>query len=203
LAAAVILRPNFFPLAATVAGGAWVAAIWQRQFDRAVALAAGFSAVGSMALHNWVFGGTLVPFGTNAELPDVLLTPPRVYALAVVELLRLDVQGVNVAQAAGQVWRWLEGPFGKPYLTIFHAAEIVILIRVAAFGAIYDPWLRLISGATLTGHAVGLFYAPTLRYHLLTWALTSLVALVWLQREGIPAIRRFRATGGADVARPS
>jgi hypothetical protein len=62
-------------------------------------------------------------------------------------------------------------------------------MRVAAWRDI-DGWLRLIAGATLAQHCVGIFYATAGRYHYLTWLLTLLIVAAWLQREGIGLAQR-------------
>jgi hypothetical protein len=62
-------------------------------------------------------------------------------------------------------------------------------VRVGFFGSRFDPWLRLIALATLLEHGTGVCYANWDRYHLVTWLLTALVAIVWLREEGLPWLR--------------
>ena len=63
------------------------------------------------------------------------------------------------------------------------------MARVALWNRV-DPWLRLTAWATLAQQCVGLFYATPGRYYYLTWLLTWLVTAVWLEREGLHALRR-------------
>src|SRR4029077_8212722 len=98
LGLAVWLRPNLFPPAGGIGLGTALMAAWARVLTRAAALCAGFSVVGLMALHNWVFGEVFVPFGANAAIPEVLVAPPRVYAQALLELAHLDLRGEAIAR---------------------------------------------------------------------------------------------------------
>ena len=70
-----------------------------------------------------------------------------------------------------------------------HAAAIAVLVRVAVWGNV-DPWLRLTAWATLVQQCVGIFYATAGRYYYLTWLLTLLVVIVWINGEGIDLVRR-------------
>ena len=70
------------------------------------------------------------------------------------------------------------------------ALSLVLLVRVM-LRAGFDPWLRLIAGATLAQHAVSLFYVATPRYHFLSWFCTGLVAVVWFRVEGVELLRRW------------
>jgi hypothetical protein len=85
-----------------------------------------------------------------------------------------------------QLADWLSGP-AESYATIpLNAAGVAILIYVVIRGRQFDPWLRLIGASALAQHVVALFYtAATARYHFLTWLLTMLVVMVWLQQTGI------------------
>ena len=69
-----------------------------------------------------------------------------------------------------------------------HVLSVVVLVRVMVRAG-YDPWLRLIAGATLAQHAVSLFYIATPRYHFLSWFCTGLVSVVWFRAEGIAILR--------------
>jgi hypothetical protein len=53
-----------------------------------------------------------------------------------------------------------------------------------------DPWLRLIAGATLVQHGVGLFFLTAGRYYYLAWLLTLLVVTVWINGEGLALVRK-------------
>jgi hypothetical protein len=81
-----------------------------------------------------------------------------------------------------------------------HAAALVVLVRVAAWGKA-EGWLRLIACATLAQQCVGLFYASAGRYYYLTWLLTFVVAMVWLHGEGIELFRRRFSEFSARVAK--
>ena len=73
-----------------------------------------------------------------------------------------------------------------------NAAAVATLVRVG-FAGRFDPWLRLIALATLLEHGTGVCYANWDRYHLVTWLLTALVAIVWLREEGLPWIRKRKS----------
>jgi hypothetical protein len=142
-----------------------------------------------MALHNWYFGGVFVPFSANSTHPLVLLMPPSAYLTALVDLLRLDFGSEYLARAGRQIIRWLAGPSELAVMAPLHALALVLLARVMTRAG-FDPWLRLIAGATLAQHAVSLFYVATPRYHFLSWFCTGLVAVVWFRVEGIELLRR-------------
>ena len=110
---------------------------------------------------------------------------PAAWAAAFRELLHLDLAGEHVGMAIHQIVSWLAGPGEFLLLAPVNAALIAILLWIAIVGRGFDFWLRLIAGATLSLHAVALFYTMIPRYHLLTWLLTSLVALVWLRERGL------------------
>ncbi len=65
-------------------------------------------------------------------------------------------------------------------------------------GRAFDPWLRLIGAAALAQHAVALFYrADVARYHFLTWFLTLLVVMAFMQVVGFAWLKR-RFPGPAE-----
>ena len=79
-------------------------------------------------------------------------------------------------------------------------AAIAVLVRVAVWrGA--DPWLRLTASAMLVQQCVVIFYAPAGRYQYLTWLITSLVVAAWVEREGLPLLRRRVPAVTGRVAR--
>src|SRR5262249_28287245 len=85
-----------------------------------------------------------------------------------------------------------------------HIVAIAILVRVSLFGARFEPWLRVIALAALLQHGIGLCYVVYDRYHLLTWLLTCLVTLVWINVEGLAMLElRFaflRGRGATSAA---
>ncbi len=191
-AIAIFIRPNVAPFVAVMLAGAGLAALSQAQWRRFAGLCLGFLPVAAMPLHNWYFGGVFVLFSANAAHPLVFVMPPSAYAAAVAELARLDFGGEHLARALTQIVQWLSGPSELAAMVPLHAAAIVILIHVTFRGRCYDPWLRLIAGACLAQHAVfSIFYIATPRYHFLTWLMTALVAMVWLEADGIALLRRY------------
>jgi hypothetical protein len=184
-AAATFCRPNLALASGVMVAGAGLMWLWQRQFGRAVALAAGFAALAVSPLHNYVFGHSLVLFTSSASLPQTLLMPPLDYARAALELLTLDFGGDHVKRAAVQLGRWLSGPQEWLFTVPLHALGVATLVRVGLFGSRFDPWLRLIALATLLQHGIGISYINFVRYNLGTWLLTLLVAAAWLQGEGL------------------
>jgi hypothetical protein len=190
-ALAVCVRPNLAPMVGMLLGGAGFAALYRRQWARLAGLCIGFVPVLSMALHNWVFGGVLVPFSSNATLAQLLLMPPSAWPLALWELLRLDIHGPHLTRAGAQIVTWLSGPAKSPLLIPLHALGIIILLRVAGWGRGYDPWLRLLAGAALAQHLINLCYAIVPRYFYLTWLMTALVDVVWFKAEGRDLLRHW------------
>lgn len=190
LALAIIMKPIVLPAAGVMLAGASVATLVQRQWLRLAGLCIGFVPVLSMALHNWVYGHVFVPLSANAAHPDVLVMPPSAYAAALRELVTFDVGGGYFGRALMQIPRWLSGP-AESFATVpLNAAGVVVLVYVVIWGRRFDPWLRLVGGAALIQHAVALFYVATPRYHFLTWFLTMLVAIVFLQHIGMDWFKR-------------
>jgi hypothetical protein len=186
LALGVIMKPTIAPAAATFLGGAGLAALYYREWQRLAGMCIGFLPVFSMALHNWVFGHVFVLFSTNATHSLVLNMPPSAYADAFRELVTLDFAGGQMRRALLKIPQWLSsGPEQSLRTAPLNAAGVAILLYVVAFGRRFDPWLRLIGGAALAQHSVALFYVPLARYHLLTWLLTAVVDLVFLWQVGV------------------
>jgi hypothetical protein len=188
-ALALFVRPNIAPAASILLGGAGLAALWQRQYRRVAGLILGFLPVLGMALHNWVYGGVFALFTSTATHPGALVMPPAAYLSALAEVARFDLAGDHVARAIRQIGGWLAGPSEALVMAPLHAAAIAVLVRVAVWGKV-DPWLRLTAGATLLQQCVGMFYATAGRYYYLTWLLTLLVVVVWINGEGIELVRR-------------
>jgi chromate transport protein ChrA len=191
LGLAVWLRPNMFPPAAVIVLGAIVMSVRVRDLPGAIALCVGFSVVGLMALHNWVFGQAFVPFGSNAAIPEVLVVPPHIYAQALAEFARADLHGEGLIRVIKQLHIALLGPTQTHAFVFICAAEIAIVIRVA-FRRQSSHWDRLLAVAALAGFSIMLFYANTPRYHLLTWLLAAIVSAMWLNDEALPWLWRTR-----------
>jgi hypothetical protein len=190
-ALALWVRPNLAPAAGVLLGGAGLAALWQGQIARVAALCIGFLPVLGMALHNWVFGGVFVLFSSNATITEALPMPPSAYVAAAGELLRLDLAGEHIRRGILQWARWLAGPSESFLMIPINAVAVVVLIRVAARGWIFDPWLRLIAAAALAQHTVAWFYLSADRYYYLVWFLTLLVCAVWMRDEGAGLLQRW------------
>jgi hypothetical protein len=157
-----------------------------------------------MTLHNWVFGHVFVLFSANVQHSDVLVMPPSAYAAAAREILSLDVHGAFLGRLVRQIANWLSGP-AESFATIpLNAAGVAVLIYVVFRGRQFDPWLRLIGASALAQHAVALFYTAAIaRYHLLSWFLTMLVVMVWLQQLGVVwAQQRYPALSEQFIANP-
>jgi uncharacterized membrane protein YGL010W len=157
-----------------------------------------------MALHNWVFGGVFVLFSANARDADLLVMPPSAYAAAARELVSLDIHGEFLGRFVRQIANWLSGP-AESFATIpLNAAAVVVLVYVVFRGRRLDPWLRLIGASALAQHAVALFYTAAIsRYHFLSWFLTMLVVMVWLQQLGVVWVqRRYPALADRFIANP-
>jgi len=197
VALGIFMKPIVAPAAAVLMGGAGVAALYQRQWSRLIGLCVGFSAVLSMGLHNWIFGGALVPFSANAAHPFVYVMPPSAYLAAATELVRLNFTGGNVVHALSHLAHWLAGPSELFIMIPLHAAAVIVLIYVVGLGRAFDPWLRLLAGAALAQQLVALFYVAIARYHFLTWFLTMAVCAVWLHDVGVPWLQR-RFPKGCD-----
>jgi hypothetical protein len=187
LALAVFARPNLAPAAGILVAGSGLAAIWQAQYRRVVGLGLGFLPVLGMALHNWIYGHELVLFTSTIGI--TMSMPPDAYAAALRELLAGDVAGTHVMAALRQVGAWLAGPSELVFVAPIHAAALLVLARMVMARAA-DPWLRLIAGAILLQQGVGLFFFTAGRYYYLTWLLTLLVVVVWVNGEGLALLRR-------------
>jgi hypothetical protein len=199
-ALALFVRPNIAPAAGILLAGAGLAALWQHQYRRLAGLCIGFAPVFAMALHNWFYGGALVLFTSTAAHPGALVMPPAAYLTALAELAGLDVAGEHLVRALRQIAAWLAGPSESALMAPLHAAALVVLVRVAAWGKA-EGWLRLIACATLAQQCVGLFYASAGRYYYLTWLLTFTVVMAWLHGEGIELFRRRFPEFSARVAK--
>src|SRR6188508_59302 len=204
LALAIWMRPVVAPAAAVLLGGAGVAALYSWQWPRLVGLSIGIMPVFLMTLHNWVFGQVFVLFSANAQHSDVLVMPPSAYAAAAREILSLDVHGAFLGRLVRQIASWLSGP-AESFATIpLNAAGVAVLIYAVFRGRQFDPWLRLVGASALAQHTVALFYTAAIsRYHFLSWFLTMLVAMVWLQQLGVVWVRRrYPALSEQFIANP-
>ena len=191
MAMGTFVRPNVALASGVIVAGAILFALRQRAFARAGAILAGFATLAVSPLHNWVFGHSTVLFADIVSQPQTLVMPPSEYFKAAYDVLHLDLASDHVIAAIKKIAWWLSGP-GNFYATIpLNAAAVATLVRVG-FAARFDPWLRLIALATLIEHGTGVCYANWDRYHLVTWLLTALVAIVWLREEGLPWIMKQR-----------
>jgi len=191
LAAATFVRPNVALAAGVMIVGAIWFAVRQGGFARAAAIVAGFATLIVSPLHNWVFGHSTVLFSDNVSQPQTLVMPPSEYFKAGLDLLRLDFASDHVVRALQKIAWWLTGPSELYVMVPLHAAAVATLVRVGFFGSRFDPWLRLVALATLLEHGTGICYANWARYHLVTWLLTALVAIVWLRVEGLPWFDKY------------
>src|SRR5262249_60465790 len=154
---------------------------------------AGCVTLGVCPWHNWVFGDSAGLFAHIFSRPQTLVMPPSEFFKAAWDVLHLDLASDHVIAAIKKIAWWLSGP-GNFYVMIpLNAAAVATLVRVGFFGSRFDPWLRLIALATLLEHGTGVCYANWDRYHLVTWLLTALVAIVWLREEGLPWIRKQKS----------
>jgi hypothetical protein len=183
---AVSIRP---PLAVTVGimlGGAGLVCLYWRQYARLAALCVGFAPILLIPLHNWYFGGVFVPLSTNAAAVTVM-TPSDV-ASALGELVRLDVFGPHLKLLGTQILIFLSARSGPLKLI-----EVLVLLVVICRKQ-YDPWLRLTALAMIAQGLASLFFVLDLRYLMLNWYLTGLIAAVWLNQPDTLA----RITQAAD-----
>ncbi len=191
LALGIAMKPIVAPAAAVFLGGAGLATLYYKQWPRLAGLCIGFAPVFSMALHNWVFGHALVLFSSNAQDADLLVMPPSAYALAFHDLFTLNFSGEYLSRAFFQIVNWLSGPAESAWTIPLNALGVAILIYVVVRGRRFDPWLRLIGASALAQHAVALFYqAAIARYHFLTWFLTMLVVMAFMQQIGFDWLTR-------------
>ena len=189
MALAIFVRPNLAPFVGVMLAGAGVAALYTRNILRVAGLCVGFLPAAVMPLHNWYFGGVFVLFSSNATIPELLVMPPSAWAAALMEILRLDLDGPHVLRALKQLGLWLSGPGEILAMIPVHAAAIVAVIYVAAAANRFDPWLRLIAFAVLVQHAASLIFLVAPRYHYLAWLLTFLVTAAWFEEVGIAWLR--------------
>ena len=191
LALGIAMKPIVAPAAAVFLGGAGLSTFYYKQWRRLAGLCLGFAPVFSMALHNWVFGHAFVLFSSNSQDADLLVMPPSAYAAALKELLTLNFSGGYLSRAFFQIVNWLSGPAESAWTMPLNALGVAILVYVVMRGRRFDPWLRLIGASALAQHVVALFYnASIARYHFLTWFLTMLVVMVFMQVVGFDWLRR-------------
>jgi hypothetical protein len=182
---ASFVRPNVVLAAGVMVVGATLFALRQRKLARAGVIVAGFATLIVSPLHNWVFARSTVLFSDNVTQPQTLVMPPSRFFEAAYDILHLDLASDRVIAVIKKLAWWLSGP-GNFYVMIpVNGAAVVTLAWVCFFGSRFDPWLRLIALATLLEHGTGVTYANWDRYHLVTWLLTALVAIVWLHQSGI------------------
>lgn len=189
MALAIFVRPNLAPFVGIMLAGAGVAALCSQNLLRAAGLVVGFLPAAVMPLHNWYFGGVFVLFSSNATIPELLVMPPSAWTAALMEFLRLDLDGSHLLRALHQLKLWLSGPGEIVAMIPVHAAAIAVVAYVAAAGRRFDPWLRLIAFAVLMQHAASLIYLVAPRYHYLAWLLTFLVTAVWCEEIGVVWLR--------------
>src|SRR5262249_30544190 len=105
--------------------------------------------------------------------------------------MSLDFSDQYLSRSVLQIVHWLSGP-AESYATIpLNGIGVGILIYVVVRRAVFDPWLPLVVGSALAEHVVELFYTSAIaRYHFLTWLLTMLVVMVWVQRIGVDLAKR-------------
>ena len=133
-----------------------------------------------------MFGHSTVLFADIVSQPQTLVMPPSEFFKAAWDVLHLDLASDHVVAAIKKLAWWLSGP-ENIYATIpLNAFAVATLVRVGVFGRRFDPWLRLVALAALLQHGTGICYADWDRYHLSSWLLTALVAIVWLRVEGLP-----------------
>ncbi len=192
IALAICMKPIVAPAAAVLLGGAGIVCLYSRQVLRLVGLCLGFSAVFSMALHNWIYGHVFEPLSGNSDNPLVLVMPPSAWASAMRDLAQFEFRRQSFTPCAQADTGLAQRPGRNPTRTVpLNAAAVAILVYVVVRGRQFDPWLRLIGAAALAQHAVAFFYVGTVaRYHFLTWFLTALVVLVWFHQVGMLWLRR-------------
>ena len=148
-ALALWVRPNLAPGAARAARRGRACGAVADAMPRLAGLCIGFLPVFGMALHNWYFGGVFVLFSSNATIAEAVPMPPSAYVAAAGELLRLDFAGEHSGAAS---CRWRAGSPVRPksFFTVpLNAAAVAGAGPRRASARAFDPWLRLIAGATL------------------------------------------------------
>ena len=185
------MRPNLVPGVAVLLGGVGLAALWQGQINRAVALGAGFLPMLFPAWHNWHFGGVFIPISDNVTAWNVYVMSPADYVSALGELARLHFSGEHLVRAARQVMDMLSGPPNSWWLAPIHAVATAIVIRVVCSSR-FEPMLRLTALAALALMPIALIYYVAVRYHLVMWFLMALVVAAWIKLEGLALLDRRR-----------
>jgi hypothetical protein len=140
-------------------------------------------------IHNWYYGGVLVPFSSNAGHQLLYKVTPLDYLRAAHETLRFDFKGAHTARIGNLMTGWLSGPRELLVMMPLHACAFLLMFRVGT-SPVFDPRLRLMAWATIAGHAVAFLYVSTPRYYYVIWLLNLIVAAAWLQQEGLPLLVR-------------
>ncbi len=190
LAMATFCRPNLLLASSVIVIGTCLLGARRGQIKECVLLVVGFAVLVVSPLHNIVFGHSTVLFSNNVYQPLTMPVTPMDYFRALVQFASLNFTGEYVAKALGQLKDWLAGPHDLAATIPLNFAGVLILLRVGV-GKAFSPWLRVVALATLLQHGIGVCYVNYMRYNLVTWLLTALVAAAWLQLEGLTLIDRY------------
>lgn len=190
LALASWLRPNLL-----AGSGVMLAAlslhqlVVARSWRAIVALAAGFSLILLMPLHNWYFGGRLVLFTSSIDIDANLITGPKIWLAALSDLASFKVNE-PFWRVLRQLREWSWG-FEPLHMLVFFAVVNVACRRATPFA------LRLVALPAMAQQFVLWVFDPRgfdMRYMWLAWLLSLLIALTVLRERALPALtRRFPA----------
>lgn len=189
MAIAMQTRPNLAPVIAVLLGVSGILALVHHDFRRLAGMCFGFLPASLCGIHNWYYGRVLVPFSSNAGHDSVYKVAPMDYLRAGQELLQFDFKGVYWKRISDLVLGWLSGPRELMALVPLNAFAFLLLFRVGS-SPVFNSQLRLIAWATAAGHSVAFLYVSTPRYYYIIWLLNLVVAVAWLQQEGLPLAMR-------------
>ena len=179
LAVSIALRPNLAIAGVVLLSmlSLWLAS--RKEWKELAFLVLGFSPILLPGLHNWYFGGRLVPFSAWAFIPANLHTPPSTYVAAINEVLHLDWAGPNLSRVGWQLSQW------NGLSDIYRVPVFLVTIWVALRPG-YDIALRSLALIALSLQLVLFFYGNWPRYTFLAWNLVFIVFLVVLRENLLP-----------------
>ena len=173
MALATMIRPNLAPAVGVLLGGAGLAALASHDFGRLAALCLGFSAILLTGLHNWYFGGVLVPLSSEHACAERAADDAISTILPTLkELARLELGGPHIARAVDQIATLLSGPSGLPLRSRCMCWRAQFCVRVV-LSRRFEPMLRLVALAAIALTPIGLIYFVAVRYNLVMWFLMA------------------------------
>ena len=174
----IIARPNLVIPAAVfcVFISYWM--LKEKGFLTAALSLTGLSPVLLLPLHNWCFGQELVLLTSASSIPENLLTPPLTYLKAILEAIKRDFFGQNIALVTKHLKAWNDW---KYFFRLLPLASVLYSL----FSSKVSDKARVLAFTALSMQFVLMFYVPDGRYNYLAWAFTFVVFLMQVESRFI------------------